>query len=207
MIQNNSSYNAINSINEQNNIKTIKYYTCIICIVLFYYGFGILIYTTLNDNLIYTCKHQVHLMNDIIDTCNITRSYFNENKCYKNIYYCNHIINEMNNNDNLCMPIINKCFKQSSSNGIYSFVQFILFTYTELILLLIWLSIIRIMYRFKDLYENNKNILFLLFLSMIVFVLLLLRILTKNIIILGILYGFICSLTCTIICYVNTIQQ
>lgn len=205
MIQDNSSYNAINSINEQNKIKTIKYYICIICIVLFFYGFGILIYTTLNDNLIYTCKHQVHLMNDIIDTCNITRSYFNENKCYNNIYYCNKVINEMNNNDNLCMPIINECFKQASSNGIYSLVQVIVFGYGPLI----WLLIMsRMMFTLKSLqYKNNKYILYLLFLSIIVFVFLLVGITNKNITIIGISYGFICSLTYTIISYVNTINS
>lgn len=205
MIQDNSSYNAINSINEQNKIKTIKYYICILCIVLFFYGFGILIYTTLNDNLIYTCKNQVNLMNDIIDTCNITRSYFNENKCINDIYYCNHIINEMNNNDNLCMPIINACFKQSSSNGIYSLVQVIVFGYGPLIWLLI---MIRMMFTLNSLqYKNNKYILYLLFLSIFVFVFLLVGITIKNITIIGISYGFICSLTYTIISYVNTIQQ
>lgn len=178
----NNSYQSVIDINtipsvETNNIVrpfNLKTIIHIICIFIINYLIGGFIFVSFNNTIEYTCKNQVRILNNIIDTCNMNCTYFNIDKCESNFYYCNHITNKINNYDDLCDNVIDICFKENNITTYNIIILFITLYSTYLLCNAIYeIIIILIKYNYLIISRIKCNICILLLIILSILFLLL----------------------------------
>lgn len=207
-VNNNVNNNVVN-----NNREILRNNIFVATIIIINFLLGLFIYITFNQIITHTCKNQVTILNNILDTCNnITQPYsfietaqtfslyFNKNKCDYKIYYCNHIINKMNTYDNLCMPIVSTCFKQINITR-YNIIRIIISVYCSILLGIALRIIVGILRKFIYPINRTKYIIYLLCLCVISFTLLIIGMMNNNKTIIFISIGLFYFLTFSLIMY------
>lgn len=160
--------NSTSSVETNNIVRpfNLKHGIIIFCICIITVLIGGYIFVTTNYTTTYVCIKQVHILNNIIDVCNMNQSRFNENGCYFDGNYCNHITKKIKNDDDICEDINNICFKQKyiiTSNIILLFITLFCSLFFSCAIYILFITITQ----YRTISRNKYDIYILLLLILI----------------------------------------